>query len=124
MEDLEGVEHQCLEGIGGDEAVVRAQDAALVVTPRLHQNHSALEQVRAPDLAVHLQPGVMAILSCLSVCPDTRSTPAPDENNRFLNERDGESQFRARSEKKSHEPMFQTMQVETCTELGRYHGRH
>lgn len=55
VEDLEGVEDKRFEGISGDEAMVRAQDAALVVAPRLDQNYTALEQVLSRNLAVHLQ---------------------------------------------------------------------
>jgi hypothetical protein len=43
MEDMEDIEDQGLQGIGGNEAVVRAQDAALIVAPRFDQDDAPLK---------------------------------------------------------------------------------
>jgi hypothetical protein len=43
MEDMEDVEDEGLQGIGRNEAVVRAQDAALVVAPRFDQDDAPLK---------------------------------------------------------------------------------
>lgn len=52
---VENVQHQRLQRVGGQQAVVRAQHAALVVRPGLDQQDAGLEQAAAADGGANLR---------------------------------------------------------------------